>query len=76
MIILIATPCGQLPVLEYNGTAMSQSMAIARFLARQFNLAGQTAEEEARADMIVDCITDVFNSNYLIFIHYKMNFVS
>ena len=63
-------------MLEYNGTAMSQSMAIARFLARQFNLAGQTAEEEARADMIVDCITDVFNSNYLIFIHYKMIFVS
>ena len=58
----IATPCGQLPVLEYNGTKIAQSMTIARFLAKEFNMAGKTRLEEAQADMIVDCVTDVLNS--------------
>jgi glutathione S-transferase len=31
---------GQLPVLEVDGVQISQSCAIARYLARQFNLAG------------------------------------
>ena len=47
-------PCGQLPVLNYNGVEISQSMAIARFLANEFGLAGKTNLEKARADMIVD----------------------
>lgn len=33
-------PLGQLPVLEYNGTKLAQSMSIARFLDKQFHLAG------------------------------------
>ena len=71
--IKTATPLGTLPVLEYNGTAMGQSMAIARFLAKQVNLAGQTAEEEARANMIVDCITDAFSRNYFHQSNYYFN---
>ena len=39
---LLDTPCGQLPVLEYNGVKIAQSMTIARFLAKEFNLAGQS----------------------------------
>jgi glutathione S-transferase len=46
-----ATPCGQIPVLNYNGVEISQSMAIARFLANEFGLAGKTNLEKARADM-------------------------
>merc|ERR1712020_865342 len=53
------TPCGQLPVLSYNGTEIGQSITIARFLAKEFGLAGKTKLEEARADMIVDCIVDL-----------------
>jgi hypothetical protein len=30
----------QVPVLHWNGETIAQSMAIARFLAREFNLAG------------------------------------
>ena len=52
-------PCGQLPVLNYNGVEISQSMAIARFLANEFGLAGKTNLEKARADMIVDCVLDM-----------------
>jgi len=53
------TPCGQVPVLNYNGVEISQSMAIARFLANEFGLAGKTNLEKARADMIVDCVGDM-----------------
>lgn len=61
------TPCGQLPVLEYNGVKIAQSMTIARFLAKEFNLAGQNRIEEAKANMIVDCVTDIFNGVVQIF---------
>ena len=55
-------PFGQLPVLEYQGTTISQSMAIARFLARECGLAGQNALEEAKIDETVDAITDFQNA--------------
>ena len=35
-------------------------MAIWRFLANEFGLAGRTNLERARADMIVDCVSDLF----------------
>ena len=50
---------GQVPVLCYNGVEISQSMTIARFLANEFGLAGKTNLEKARADMIVDCVSDM-----------------
>merc|ERR1712029_77082 len=53
------TPCGQLPVLCYNGVEIGQSMSVARFLANEFGLAGKTNLERARADMIVDCVADI-----------------
>lgn len=34
------TPLGQLPYLEYNDTILPQSIAIARFVAKENNLAG------------------------------------
>ncbi len=52
----------QLPVLEYDGQTLGQSMAIVRFLAREFNLAGKNSWEQARADMVVECVQDFVNS--------------
>ena len=48
-------------MLTYEGTEVSQSMAIARFVARQCNLAGASPIEQAQVDMIVDCMTDLLN---------------
>merc|ERR1712018_760574 len=54
------TPFGGMPLLEYNGLELAQSKAVARFLARELNLAGKTRWEEAQVDMVVDCIADLF----------------
>ena len=54
-----------MPVLEVDGKTISQSMAIARFLARRYKLAGKTDLEEAEADAIVDFMSDCFNGKYL-----------
>eukprot|EP00095_Tigriopus_kingsejongensis_P005005 maker-scaffold139_size317827-snap-gene-0.16 protein:Tk05005 transcript:maker-scaffold139_size317827-snap-gene-0.16-mRNA-1 annotation:"hypothetical protein DAPPUDRAFT_230761" len=54
-------PFGQLPAVEYNGEFIPQSMAIARFMAREFNLGGKTNLEMAKADFVVECISDCLN---------------
>ena len=54
-------PYGQLPILEYNGEVLCQSITIARFLAKEFGLAGNTSLESAQADEVVDSITDIFD---------------
>ena len=36
-------------------------MTICRFLANEFELAGKNNLERARADMIVDCVSDTYN---------------
>ncbi|CAF3501767.1 unnamed protein product [Rotaria sp. Silwood1] len=51
-------PLGQMPVLEYNGTKLPQSLSIARFLAKQFQLAGKDSFEQAKVDAVVDTISD------------------
>ena len=51
-------PLGQLPVLEYDGTVIPQSLSIARFLAKKFNLAGRDQLEQAKVDAAVDTISD------------------
>ena len=62
--IILDTITGTLPILEYNGTTISQSITIARFLAKEFNLAGKNRIEEAQADMIVDCVADLLNGKF------------
>ena len=57
-ILFPALTLGQLPVLEVDGKTIGQSMTIARFLARRYNLAGKNDLEEAEADMLVDSMTD------------------
>ena len=57
-IVFVAFRFGKLPVLEYDGKTIAQSRAIARFLARKYELAGKNDIEEAEADMIVDYIAE------------------
>jgi glutathione S-transferase len=59
-------PLGQLPALEYDGAVLSQSLTIARFLAKEFGLAGKNNLEQAQADMIIDAGNDLANCEYLI----------
>jgi glutathione S-transferase len=55
-------PLGQIPVLEYNGTKLPQSLSIARFLAKQVQLAGKDNFEQAKVDAVVDTINDTLSS--------------
>jgi len=52
-------PFGQLPTLETDGMVLSQSGAIARFVADQVGLAPSTAAEQAQADMIIEGVKDL-----------------
>lgn len=52
-------PLGQVPVLEYNGTKLPQSMSIARFLANEFHLAGKDNFDQGKVDAVVDTINDL-----------------
>ncbi|CAF3598878.1 unnamed protein product [Rotaria socialis] len=51
-------PLGQVPVLEVDGTKLPQSTSMARFLAKQFQLAGKDNFEQAKVDAVVDTIND------------------
>lgn len=59
------SPTGQSPFVEVTEGgktfALAQSVSIARFLARRFNLAGTGDQEQAEVDMYVDQITDLIN---------------
>merc|ERR1711982_178915 len=50
------TPFGQLPILNWDGVEICQSMACARFIAREVGLAGNTSMEQGQVDEIVDLI--------------------
>ena len=62
-IFIIEQRFGQLPRLDIDGETLYQSLAINRFLARKYGLAGRNAMEEANVDMIVDCINDAFEGS-------------
>ena len=51
-------PMGQLPVLEVDGKTIGQLMAIARYCAKKFGLAGKDELEGALADQAVDQVSD------------------
>ncbi|XP_052232067.1 probable glutathione S-transferase 7 [Dreissena polymorpha] len=50
---------GQVPVLEVDGKQLAQSNAIARFLAREFDLAGKNSWEQALCDQTLELINDL-----------------
>ena len=64
-----AMPFKQLPVLEVDGQSLSQSNAIARYLASKFKLNGQTDLETALSNMYVDHIEDLMSGKW-----YTMSF--
>lgn len=49
------TPIGQLPYLQVDGAKIPGSITIARFLAREFNLAGEGNLEQVRGDNVCSC---------------------
>ncbi|CAF1149721.1 unnamed protein product [Adineta steineri] len=55
-------PIGHIPVLEVDGVQLPQSAAIARFLAKQFHLAGKDNFEQAKVDAVVDTLYDTLNA--------------
>jgi glutathione S-transferase len=55
----LETRWGQLPYLTINGKELAQSVTMARYVARKFNLAGKTPLEEAYVDEIIDAIGDL-----------------
>ena len=54
-------PFGQLPVLEVDEVTIGQSMAIARYLANEYGIAGTSNMVKAQVDEVVDVINDVQN---------------
>jgi len=57
-----ALPFLQVPIFEIDGKiTLCQSNAIARYLARKYNLAGKTELEQVQAEMMVDCMEDIFS---------------
>ena len=50
-----------LPVLEVDGIQLGQSIPIARFLARKYDLVGDNEIEMAQTDMVIDCLHDQLN---------------
>jgi hypothetical protein len=56
------SPLGACPWLEVDGVKLPQSIAAARYVARELNLDGKTSLEKAQADVIVDTCLDMFNT--------------
>merc|ERR1712200_149219 len=55
-------PYGSMPILEYKGEVICESMAIAKFLAELCNLAGTSTLNKAKADEIVLAVNGIFES--------------
>uniref|UniRef100_A0A914PK29 glutathione transferase n=1 Tax=Panagrolaimus davidi TaxID=227884 RepID=A0A914PK29_9BILA len=53
------TPQGKLPLLEVDGVVIPQSYAIARFIAKRYNLAGKDDIEAAQIDALADFLRDM-----------------
>jgi len=63
------TPWGSLPILEVDGKQIGQSIAIARYVAREGGLTGKDSMEQAIVDSIVDSVTDLREK--MIEVHFK-----
>ncbi|XP_049764699.1 glutathione S-transferase-like isoform X1 [Schistocerca cancellata] len=52
-------PFGQVPVLEIDGKRIYQSLAISRYLGKQFGLVGDNDWENLQIDMVADTAMDL-----------------
>lgn len=59
------TPFGQVPVLEIDGVMYPESLAIARYVANEVNLAGNNKLENLKIDSMVYTIGDFLDSKYM-----------
>ncbi|KAG7213588.1 hypothetical protein KM043_002842 [Ampulex compressa] len=57
-----AMPYGKLPVLEVEGKPITQSNAVARYLARKHGLTGRDEWESMLCDVLVDTLGDLKQS--------------
>jgi len=53
------TPHAQLPILEFDGKMLAQSVAISNYLAKKLGLDGKDEFESAKAQELVQAINDV-----------------
>merc|ERR1711942_357268 len=60
-------PYSQLPLLQWGDQVICQSMACARFIAREVGLAGNNNMESAQVDEIIDVIQDLINAGVKLF---------
>lgn len=58
-------PFGQMPVLDIDGKTYTQSSAIARYLGKQFGLAGKDDLENLQIDIAVNVFQDFIASEYM-----------
>ena len=61
--VLIDPLFSRIPMLEFDGHTIYQSITIAKFLAKQFGLYGRTIYEEAQVDEIMELLLSL--ANYL-----------
>lgn len=55
-------PLGQMPILEFDGVRAFQSVAIARYVAKEVGLAGANSKEDLQIDLVVDTIAEMRSS--------------
>uniref|UniRef100_A0A0B6ZQ81 glutathione transferase n=1 Tax=Arion vulgaris TaxID=1028688 RepID=A0A0B6ZQ81_9EUPU len=56
------TPDGTLPYLSIDGKDYGESMPLARYIAKKYNLAGKNEIEQLSADIILNYIDDIRNA--------------
>lgn len=62
----LATPFGQLPLLEVDGIRVHQSCAIMRYVAKRVGLAGSNDWESLLIDVVCDTVNDLKQSESVI----------
>ncbi|XP_074644439.1 hematopoietic prostaglandin D synthase-like [Tubulanus polymorphus] len=61
-------PFGKVPILEFDGQILTQSLAIAHYLAREFHLLGANAMEEGKTYEAFFTAQDIMEAQYLMFL--------
>ncbi|KAI3383560.1 hypothetical protein SNEBB_005365 [Seison nebaliae] len=55
-------PEGNLPILQIDGKDLKNGMAVVKYLARKYNLYGETNEEKYKIDYITENIIDLYQT--------------
>lgn len=67
MLIFVAkleTPWGVLPILEVDGKQLCETLAILRFIGREYGLGGKDEFQTAKCDEYVDAMNDFRLGNF------------